>query len=430
MIATLEQPQTDRPPQESNSEEVESESSGGLRRTLGFWDNVFFGVGSILGAGIYAIIGEAAGMSGSLLWLSLLIAAMTALFTACCYGELVSRFPDSGGGYEYIAQGLGRTFANGMSVILFLTGVIAPAAIALAFSDYLGRLWDIHPMWSTTGVIVLMAGINIAGAKNSSIVNMIATVITVLGLVLVVGFAVPHIGSKSLLETSERGWTGVFGAAALAFFSYVGFEDVVKLAEETKKPRRHTPWALVSSGIFVMFVYVAVAIAAVSVVDWKDLSQSSGPLGEVMQTAWGRMGVTIISIVALFATSKCILSNMMSNSRLLFDLSRDTALPKWVGYLLPGAQTPIVAIGIIAVATWLFALIGDLGTVASISNLCVLTLFLMVNVSLVVIRRRGSDSEPSFRLPLNVGGVSVISVLAIATLLLMIGFNIHNLVTG
>ena len=163
-------------------------SENSLKRSLGLWDNVLFGVGSILGAGIYAIIGEAAGLSGSLLWLSLLIAAVTALLTACCYGELVSMFPDSGGGYEYISQALGRRFANVMSVILFLTGVVSPAAISLAFGEYLGRLWDIEIFWSASGIIGLMAIVNVLGVRNSSRVNIISTVITIAGLAVVIGW--------------------------------------------------------------------------------------------------------------------------------------------------------------------------------------------------------------------------------------------------
>lgn len=398
-----------------------------LERSLGFWDNLFFAVGTILGAGIYAIIGEAAGLSGSLLWLSLLIAAFTAFLTACVYAELVSMFPDSGGGYEYIAQGLGRRTANFSAIVLFLTGVVSPAAIALAFGQYLGRLWDVDVFVSSTGVIVLMAAVNVLGAKSSSIVNIVATVITVVGLAMVVAFAAPSIGSQSLVEMSDQGVAGIFGAAALAFFSYVGFEDVVKMAEETKKPKLNTPWALIVSGLFVMVVYVAVAIAAVSAVEWKTLADSKGPLGEVMKATWGGVGVTVISCVALFATSKCILSNMMSNSRLLYDLSRDTPLPRWVGYLAPVVKTPVVAIVLIALVTWLFSLIGDLGAVASISNLFVLSLFLTVNISLIVIRRTRDDVKPKFRLPLNIAKVSLINILGVGMLVLMIVFNVYNL---
>ncbi|MBD3673451.1 MAG: amino acid permease [Planctomycetaceae bacterium] len=406
-----------------------SSSHNSLKRSLGFWDNLLFGVGSILGAGIYAIIGEVAGLSGSLLWLSLLIAAVTALLTACCYGELVSMFPDSGGGYEYISQALGRRFANIMSAILFLTGVVSPAAISLAFGEYLGRLWDIDVAWSASGIIVLMAIVNVIGARNSSRVNTISTVITIAGLAVVIGCASPEIGSVSLMETAERGWTGVFSAAALAFFSYVGFEDVVKLAEETKQPRVNTPWSLVTASLFAMVVYVAVAVSAASAVDWRALSESQGALSSVMRETWGQTGVTFICLVALFATSKCILSNMLSNSRLLYDLSRDTAMPSWMGYLLPAFQTPVVAIVFIAVVTWLFSLIGNLGQVASISNLCVLTLFLLVNISLVVLRITRPDLQPKFRLPFNVKGVSIISLLAILSIVLLIGFNIANLVS-
>jgi len=407
-----------------------AKSNRQLTPTLGLLDILMFGVGGIVGAGIYAIIGEAAGLAGNMLWLSFTIAAIVALLTGLSYSEFVSRYPDAGGSFEYVKQGFNKRTALLLSIIMLLTGIIAPAAIAISFSEYLSRLIEV-PTWSTTaGIIILMAVVNIIGIQQSSWFNAAATIITLLGLGAVVIFAVPEWGSTNLLEMPENGWTGLFSGAALIFFSYVGFEDLVKTAEETKNAETVMPKGIIISGLMVLVIYLLIAVSAVSALDWNKLANSKGPLAQVMGTVAGKTWVTALIVVALFATSKTILSNILGSSRLLYDVARDSDI-KWlqrIANVNASTNTPIRAIIAIAGVTILFGLIGNLKAVASISNIFVLLLFLIVNIALIKLRYQdGEDPTPPFQVPLNVGKVPIPTALAIVGLMTLLFFNAYNL---
>ncbi|MFA0960499.1 APC family permease [Roseivirga sp. BDSF3-8] len=408
-----------------------------LKRSLGFWDVLMFGVGGIVGAGIYAIIGQAAGLSGNMLWVSFIVAAVVALLTGLSYAEFVSRYPDAGGSFEYIKQGLGEKTALFMSIFMVFTGVVAAAAIAISFSEYLSRLWDIPNWTSMVGIIALMAFFNIIGSKYSSYYNGFATIVTLAGLLLVIGVSIPEFGTVDLFKAPSDGAFGsILAGGALIFFSYIGFEDLVKMAEETKKPRKNMPRAVLMSGLIVLVVYVLIAISSLSVLDARELASSSGPLAAVIKTKLGQTGATILAVVALFATSKTVLSNILGTSRLLYDVARDSKI-KWlerfttISGIGNAPNYAIISIALVAIA---FGLIGNLKTVASISNIFIFIVFGMVNIALLNFRKKykgtKDDGDELFKIPLNVNHIPIPTVVALLTLLVLLGYNIANIVGG
>ncbi|MCB7479695.1 APC family permease [Christiangramia sediminis] len=406
-----------------------------LKRSLGFWDILMFGVGGIVGAGIYAIIGQAAGLSGNMLWASFAVAAAVALLTGLSYAEFVSRFPDAGGSFEYIKQGMNERTALIMAVFIAFTGIVAPAAIAISFSEYLSRLIEIPNWIAVIGIVLAMAAFNIVGSKISSYYNKFATAITLLGLALVIGFCIPDWGNVAYFEMGDEGFTGILAGAALIFFSYVGFEDLVKLAEETKDAKKVLPKGVLLSGIIVFVFYVMIAISAISTFSAEDLSQQDGPLAAIIESQWGAIGGTILVIVALFATSKTILSNILGTSRMLYDVARDSEiswLRKFTTLSGMGEKTPNYAIIAVAVVTIAFGLIGNLKIVASISNIFVFCLFGMVNIALLSfrIKNKDQDEEGIFKIPWNINNIPVPTVIALITILILFGFNLYNLFQG
>lgn len=406
-----------------------------LKRSLGFWDVFLFGIGSVVGAGIYAIIGQAAALSGNMLWLSFVFAATVALLTGLSYAEFVSRFPDAGGSYEYIKQGLGAKTALVMSIFIAFTGIVAAAAIAISFADYFSRLLDFPETLVVIAVIALMAFFNIVGSKYSSYYNAFATIVTILGLAVVVGVSVSEVGRVDLLEFTDKGWVGIIAGGALIFFSYIGFEDLVKMAEETKEPEKNMPKAILLSGLAILAIYVLIAICAVNVMDWQELAESNGPLAAVTERQIGATGATALVIVALFATSKTILSNILGTSRMLFDVSRDSGI-KWLQKFttISGfGNAPNYAIFAIAGVAIAFGMIGNLAVVASISNIFIFVVFGMVNLALIKFRidnPENKEKKPPFRIPLNIKNVPIPAVLAFLTILLMFGFNVYNIYQG
>jgi basic amino acid/polyamine antiporter, APA family len=403
----------------------------GLQRDLGLFDVYLFGIGTMLGAGIYAIIGEAAASSGNLLWLSFAIAGSVAFVSALAYAEFSSYYPDAGGSFEYVKQTFGPTAALVLGVMVLFTGIVAAAAISISFADYLGRLLD-WPLRLAAGLLILlMALFNLVGVKFSSYYNSVATIITVLGLGLVIALCLPDLGSVDLLQSGEDGWNGILTGSALIFFSYVGYEDMAKMAEETKRPRKNIPRAILLSSLSVLVIYLLIAVSTVSAVGSEALAQAKGPLASVIESKLGQIGGTILVVVALFATSKSVLSNILGTSRLMYDIARDTDTDwlKKLTHIVDRLGVPVYAVGITALCIFAFMLIGNLRTVASISNFFIFAVFLIANTALLKHRFQDNDEDGDrFRIPLNIGRVPIPTVLAIIGLLTLIVFNVYNLV--
>ena len=211
---------------------------GELKRTLGLAECIFFGVGSILGAGIYTLIGKIAGWSGNIIWLSFLIASVTALCTAFSYAELSAAFPKAGGEFEYAKRAFGKKTGVFLGILISTNGVISGATVSLGFAGYLSGLIGVNLFLAAFGIIALIFFVNISGIKQSSWVNIVFTLIELSGLFLLIHAAFPSIGKINYMELPASGMNGLLTASALAFFAYIGFEEIMKLAEETKTQKK------------------------------------------------------------------------------------------------------------------------------------------------------------------------------------------------
>jgi basic amino acid/polyamine antiporter, APA family len=401
-----------------------------LKRTLGLGACVFYGVGSILGAGIYTLIGKTAGIAGNMTWLAYLGASVCALMTAFSYAELTTLFPKAGGEYVFVKEAFGKKTGTGIGIIITLNGIITGAAVAVGFAGYFNDLtgteWGFVPM----AVIALIFLINAAGITHSSTVNIIFTLIEIGGLLLVIGCGIPSIGKVSFVELPPDGTTGILTAAALAFFAYVGFEEIVKLAEETRRPEKVIPRALFLTSAIVIAAYVLVSLSAVSAVPFDQLAASESPLAAVVESRVGQTGVLIISVIALFSTSNTILSNMLGSSRVLLNMSRETRQLSLFAKISGKRKTPVAALVLILVVMCAFILIRDIETIARIATVFIFLTFLAVNASAIALRLRRKDLKRAYKMPFAIRNVPMISVVGVVLTLVLLGFNIYSLVTG
>ncbi|MDQ3110731.1 MAG: amino acid permease [Bacteroidota bacterium] len=400
-----------------------------LKRTLGLGACIFFGVGSILGAGIYTLIGKVAGESGNMIWLSFLIASITALCTAFSYAELSAAFPKAGGEYEYAKKAFGKKTGTFLGIIISTNGVISGATVALGFAGYLNQLIGLPLFIAALGIIGLIFLVNITGIRQSSTVNIIFTLIEFSGLLLVVYVGLSYVGKIDYSELSDGGIKSLFTGSALAFFAYIGFEEIVKLAEETKNPEKNIPRALFSASIIVIIIYTIVAICVVSVIPYAELAKSKSPLADVVKTALGQTGVIIISVIALFSTSNTILSNMMGSSRVLLNMSKENQFMKRFSTISAKRQTPVAALVLIVIVMGAFAMIGKIETVAMIANIFIFVTFIIVNLCVIVMRIKDKNLNRPYRVPINIKNIPVISVLGILLIMVLFGFNIYSLFT-
>ncbi|MDZ4845849.1 MAG: amino acid permease [Chitinophagales bacterium] len=398
-----------------------------LKRTLGLAECVFFGVGSILGAGIYALVGKVAGFGGNMIWLAFLIASVTALLSAFSYAEMSAAFPKAGGEYVYAKNALGKKAGIILGFIISLNGIISGATVSLGFAGYFTRLIELPLLAVAPGILVLVFLVNISGIRQSSIINIIFTVIETGGLLFVIYAAFPDLGKVDYLELPPSGFNGVLAAAALSYFAYLGFEEIVKLAEETKKPEKNIPKALFIASAIVMVVYTLVAICAVSAIPWQELSESDSPLADIVSNRFGKTGALVIVIIALFSTSNTILSNMMGSSRVILSMAKEVSFMKWFSWVWASRQTPVPALLLILLVTSAFSLIGKIETVALIANFSIFITFLLVNTSVIVLRITNKNLKRPFRIPGNIKNIPVISVCAILLTLLLTAYTIYGL---
>ncbi len=398
-----------------------------LKRTLGLAECVFFGVGSILGAGIYTLIGKVAGLSGNFIWLSFLLAAICAMCTAFSYAELSAAFPKAGGEYIYAKKAFGKNTGIFLGSIISLNGIISGATVAVGFAGYFSTLLNVNVLIGSLGIIVLIFLVNVSGIRQSSIINIILTIIEAIGLFFVIYSAFSSIGNINYTNLPPTGFNGIMAASALAFFAYIGFEDIVKLAEETKNPEKNIPRALFISSIIVFIIYSLVAICAVSVIPYQELGNSESPMADIIGKKYGKTGIIIISTIALFATSNTILSNMLGSSRVLLTMANETKIFNRFSFVSSKRKTPVAALTLILIIMCAFALIGKIETIARIATIFIFITFIIVNLSVISLRIREKEITRPFLIPFNIKNIPIISVLGIFMTLVLLSYTIYSL---
>ena len=347
-----------------------------LSRELNLWQVTVAGVGIILGAGIYALIGVAAAGAGNAIWLAFLISAIVAAFSGLSYAELTSMFKGDAAEYDYIKKAFNKKLAFFVSMMILAAGMVSAATVSLGFAGYFIKIVGISTIVAALGLIVLMTLINFTGIKESAWFNTVSTFIEFGGLILVIYLGVKNWGTVNLMEM-PTGLPGVFSTAALVFFAYMGFESIIKLREETKNPEKNIPLALIYSIIITSIVYVLVAISAVSIIPWGELAGSTAPLATVVAHSMGPIAFIIIGIVALFSTANTVLITLVTNSRMIYGMAKEKILPKALAKVHKRTQTPWVAIILFSLVTALFVFIDDIEFVANLTNLSLFATFAM-----------------------------------------------------
>ena len=390
-----------------------------LKRELGLFEVTLSGVGIILGAGIYALIGKAAELAGNSVWIAFALAALIAIFTGLSYAELSSIFPRASAEYEYTDRAFGKRLAFVVGWLIIFSGVIGASTVALGFGGYFEALTGAPILPSAVLLILFLSVVLLWGVKLSAWFAIVFTLIETAGLLIVIYVGIPHLGSVDYLQM-PGGLTGVFEAAALIFFAYMGFEEMVKLSEETRDPERNMPLALIAALAITIILYILVALSVVSVVPWEVLAASSAPFAEVAAEALGPEAFVVISAIALFATANTVLLMLLAASRIAYGMAEAASLPTVLGRVHPGRRTPMAAIVAVTLLSIAFAFSGEIAFVASANDFILFLTFIVINGSLIALRRRDPDRPRPFRVPLAVGWVPVLPVLGILTCLFLI----------
>jgi APA family basic amino acid/polyamine antiporter len=393
----------------------------GLKREINFFTAVMYGIGIILGAGIYALIGEAAGMAGNSVWLSFTFGAVVATFTGLSYMELISMFPKSAAEYIYVKNAFrNRLLAFNVGWVGILAGLIAASAVALGFAGYMHALFGVPVVPAAIGLIAVMSFVNFLGMGESARLNVVFSLVEVGGLLFVIAIALlfGHYGSVDYLEM-PYGITGTLSAAALIFFAYIGFEEIANISEESKAPRKMLPKALLASVAITTALYIAVSMAAVSLVGWEQLAESKAPLAFAVSSVLGERAFWLMSVIALFATANTVLITMIVGSRMMYGMAKDGSLPNQFAMVHSKRFTPWVSVVAAMIVSMVFVLLGQIDLVASVTDLGTFYVFVVVNAAAILLRYRMPNARREFRMPLNVGRFPLISFFGLVSALIL-----------
>ena len=385
-------------------------SSPSLQRHIGLLALTLYGVGDILGAGVYGLIGKAAGQMGNAVWLGFLVSMIAAGLTGLSYASLGSRHPKAGGASYITFRAYHRAWlAYGVGLAVLASGLTSMATATRVFSGYFeGLISGSVPFTAIMiGFALLLTLIVVWGIRESMWANAICTVVELSGLLIIIVVGMGYIGSANYLDATTvanpMGHIGpslILTGAILTFYSFVGFEDILNVAEEVKNPSRTLPIGLISAVAISSMIYMVISIIAVSVIPAGELSASKQPLVDVVRKAAPWFPTSLYSIIAMFAVANTALLNFVMGSRLVYGMAHQGLLPKALAKVHRKRHTPHIAALILLIILLLLALSGDISSLAKSTSVLLLVCFMLVNTSLVILKTRKDEPHGSFEIPI------------------------------
>ncbi len=439
---------------DQGTQEVKAGAEPALLRTMGLGALIIYGVGDMLGAGVYALMGNVAKEMGNAVWLAFLASMVAAMLTGLSYASLGSRHPRAAGAAFITQRAFNWKFLSyvvGLAVMA--SGLTSFATQSHAFSGYIVEFFQyaaptqenilkaasgvglpIAPSYLWLGIIagfiLVLTAINFWGLKEATWLNVLCTAIEVGGLFIVIYAGLRFWGSVNYFEVPpaniETGAPGqltsmlVVHGAVLTFYAFIGFEDMLNVTEEAKNPRRDFPIAVIAALVITTLIYIAVAISAVSVGGWQLLAGSSKPLVDVVAKGLPKIPSYLFAFVALFAITNTALLNFIMGSRIVYGMSRQGLVPQGLGKIHPLRRTPHRAILVLAGIVMLLALWGNIGQLAAATSMLLLCVFVVVNAALIVLQRKPGEERGAFEVPVVIPAAGILVCLG------MLGAAIAN----
>ncbi|MEZ5716678.1 MAG: APC family permease [Paracoccaceae bacterium] len=365
-----------------------------LKRRIGTGLLTAYGIGIMVGAGIYVLTGAAAGAAGMWAPVAFLLAGLVALPTALSFAELSARIPEAAGDSAYVERGLD---AHGLAVLVgminIVAGTVAAAAVLRGGVGYLTAIVDIPFVWAVVGLGAILTGIAIVGVVESLAFAAILTAIEVVGLVLVIGagFAAEPV-AEFVLPLPAPEWDGVAAATLFAVFAFIGFDDMVNMAEEAKEPARTLPRSILYALLTTAVLYALVSLAAVRAVPREALGGSERPLVLVWEAGTGSSGA-FLSAIAVAAALNGVLAQIVMAARVLFGLGRRSPWLAVFHHAHGRFGTPVLASVLVGGCVIASAMTLPVAVLAEVTTLALLIVFAIVNAALIGVKRVRPEAE-------------------------------------
>jgi len=409
----------------------------GFVRTMGLLGATTLGIGALMGAGIYVLIGLAAGSAGPAVWLSYLVCGLLSLLSVAVFGELSRRVPVSGGGYAFAYSALGSFWGFITGWLLALGSIFACAMYATGFAYYATTLFSQNvpePLSKATAltVIVFLAMLNSRGTKSGDSVQRLLTWGNLLVLAILIGLAVPKADPKLMVPMFPNGLGGLGGAIAIIYVSFFGYQLIANNAEEIVDPEKTVPMAMFLAMFVSLFFYLAVALISVTVIPWETLAESKAPLVEVALKGIGRSGWFLVGLGGVLASAAALNSTLLSQARQIFAMGKDRLFPAILGRIHEVSRTPRAALWVGGLMTLAAVLFGDLVFIVKSANFCFMVSLLPACLALRKLYRSSESSVPPERWKRHIPEAAFMANLLLLTTLdwVSITFGLHLLALG
>ncbi|NIP37599.1 MAG: amino acid permease [Candidatus Dadabacteria bacterium] len=402
-----------------------------LNRSIPLWLITFYGIGTILGAGIYVLIAEISSVSGNFTPFSFLLSAVIVTFSAFSYSELSSRYPRSAGEAAYVQEAFSAKWLSSVAGwAIVIIGIVSSATIAKGFVGYFQVFFYLPDWLCIIFLISMLCLISIWGVSFSLKAAAVMTVVEIIGIVLVIYFCGSNLTSiktniTEFIPSSDiKTWSNIFVGAFIAFYAYVGFEDIVNMAEEVKNPRKNLPIAIIIALVVTTVLYIIVSLVTVTSLPADVLSNTRSPFTTLIELN-SNFPISIITIISIMAIVNGALIQIIMGSRVLYGMASQKISPNFFGHINKHTRTPDYATIFVGFVVLALALWFPLVTLAKASSLIILLVFMLINLSLFIIKVRRKEEEQSYiRLPV------IIPVLGFALCLFLLMAQFVNKLKG
>jgi APA family basic amino acid/polyamine antiporter len=355
---------------------------------------VLYGMGTTIGAGIYVLTGAVAGIAGLWAPISFLLAAVLAGFAALSLGELAARYPRAAGEAYYVRQGFGAPrLAGFVGIAVAVAGAISAATVARGFAAYVAAYSALPPWFFMIAIVAASGAVAARGIAETAWIAALLTVIEIGGLLIVIFVAgdslmtIPERAPELLPPLTLSAWMSVLSASVICFYAFLGFEDMVNVAEEVQDVRRTLPLAILWTLVCTLVLYVILALVAVLAVPPAELAQSEAPLALIYQRKSGGMP-WVLSAIGAIAMSNGALIQIVKSSRVLYGLADQGTLPRRFGRVHPRTRTPLFATGVVTVSVAALAIAFPLELLARMTSWITLGVFALICGALLRVRKR------------------------------------------
>ncbi len=385
-----------------------SNNSTRLKRALTLPMIIFYGIGTILGSGIYVLVGKVAEEAGIYAPLAFMVSAVIAIFSGLSYAELSSRYPEAAGAVTYVQNAFSlKRLSTVVGLAIVLSSILSTATVFNGFVGYLNEFVVVPKIWTILVLTVVLCGFVIWGIVQSAWLIMIITLVELAGILLFI-----FIGGDSLFDNPQpvteifsfsafKHWKGILGGAFIAFFAFIGFEDLVNEAEETVNPRQNIPIAIIISLVVLTLIYLLVSLITVSAMPIEALIQSEAPLADAIKSKSTKFA-SAITLVGLVASVNGAAVQFIMGSRILYGMGKKQMMPKFLSRINSITQTPIAATLLVALSTYFVAVNFRIKELAEYTDFVLISVFTLVNLSLWVIKIKHPEGSQQISYPMAI----------------------------